>query len=105
MMKLPVCPHCNTIYRYGDVKNLIYKKGETCYHCKKNFKVRKIKILILFLIIALITAIFDFFELYVMTGTSFLTLMITNIIALTIGVLLIPFFVRFEKTDTKTKRK
>ena len=97
MIKLPVCPHCNTIYRYGDVRKMINKKGDTCYHCKKKFRVKKIKILILFLIIALITAIFDFLELYVMAGTTFLTLMITNIIALTIGVFLIQFFVRFEK--------
>ena len=97
MFKLPVCPHCKTIYRYKDVKKESVKKECTCYHCGKKFRVSKKKILILFLIIALITAIFDFFELYVMTGTNFITLMITNIIALTIGVFLIPFFVRFEK--------
>ena len=97
MMKLPVCPHCNTIYRYGDVKNLIYKKGTTCYHCKKKFKVRKNKILILFLIIALITAIFNLFQLYMVEDLSFIALMITNILFVTAGLFMIPFFISFEK--------
>ena len=77
---------------------MINKKGDICYHCKKKFRILKRKILSLFLIIVLITAIIDCFELYVMTGTSFITLMITNIVALTTGVFFIPFFVRFEKT-------
>ena len=73
MFKLPVCPHCG-----------------------KKFKVSRIKILILFLIIALITAIFDVFELYVIGNVTFLTLMITNIVTVFVGVLLMPFFVRFK---------
>lgn len=96
MFKLPVCPHCGTIFRYGDVNKLLYKKNVECYHCGKKFKVSRIKILILFLIIALITAIFDVFELYVIGNVTFLTLMITNIVIVFVGVLLMPFFVRFK---------
>lgn len=97
MFKLPVCPHCLTIYRYGDVRKLIFKNKETCYHCHKQFKVSKIKILILFLIIALITAIFDILALCMIAGTSFIGLMILNIIAVTAGFFLIPYFVEFKK--------
>lgn len=96
MFKLPVCPHCGTIFRYGDVNKLLYKKNVECYNCGKKFKVSRIKILILFLIIALITAIFDVFELYVIGNVTFLTLMITNIVTVFVGVLLMPFFVRFK---------
>ena len=97
MFKLPECPYCHTIYRYGDVRKTVYKSEEKCYHCKKSFKVSKIKILILFLIIALITAIFDILALCMIAGTSFIGLMILNIIAVTAGFFLIPYFVEFKK--------
>ncbi len=97
MFKLPVCPHCKTVYRYGDVKREMRKKKCVCYHCKGQFRAVKKKILFLFLIIALITAIFDVLELYMMKGASFVGLMITNVTALTVGFFLIPFFVSFKK--------
>lgn len=97
MMKLPVCPYCNTIYRYGDIKKIINNKNSDCYHCKKKFKIIKKNILIMFAAIILITAIVDCFELFVMSGTNFITLMITNIIALAIGFFITPYFVRFKK--------
>lgn len=97
MLKLPVCPHCKTIYRYKDVKKEAVKKECTCYHCGKKFRVSKKKILILFLIIALITAIIDVLALYMIAGTSFIGLMILNIIAVTAGFFLIPYFTEFKK--------
>ena len=97
MFKLPVCPHCKTIFRYKDVKKEAVKKECTCYHCGKKFRVSKKKILILFLIIALITAIFDVLVLYMVAGTSFIGLMILNIIAVTAGFFLIPYFTEFKK--------
>lgn len=97
MFKLPVCPHCKTIFRYKDVKKEAVKKECTCYHCGKKFRVSKKKILILFLIIALITAIFDVLALYMIADTSFIGLMILNIIAVTAGFFLIPYFTEFKK--------
>ena len=97
MFKLPVCPHCKTIYRYKDVKKEEVKKECTCYHCGKKFRVSKNKILILFLIIALITAIFDVLALYMIAGTSLIGMIIMNIIAVTAGFFLIPYFVEFKK--------
>lgn len=97
MFKLPVCPHCKTIYRYKDVKKEAVKKEFKCYHCGKKFRVSKKKILILFLIIALITAIFDVLALCMIAGTSFIGLMILNIIAVTAGFFLIPYFIEFKK--------
>lgn len=97
MFKLPVCPHCKTIFKYKDVKKEAVKKECTCYHCGKKFRVSKKKILILFLIIALITAIFDVLALYMIVGTSFIGLIILNIIAVTAGFFLIPYFTEFKK--------
>lgn len=108
MLKLPVCPHCHTIYRYGDVKNTLYEKNHKCYHCNKIFIISKIRILFLFIIIALIAAIFNVFELYMMAGINFIALLVTNIIIITVGILLIPFFVKFKICNDfsdKMKRK
>lgn len=95
MLKLPTCPHCNTIYRYGDVKKEMNKKQCVCYNCGKKFKPSKKKIYILFLIIILITAIFDVFSLYMIEGLSFIGLLVINIAAVTAGYLLMPYAVRF----------
>jgi CXXC-20-CXXC protein len=99
MFKLPTCPYCNTIYRYGDVKKSLGKSEVKCYHCEKNFKVSKIKILILFLLIAFITAILNIFQLCLIEGLTFAGLMITNVIAVTIGIFLIPYFITYKKSD------
>lgn len=96
MFKLPICPHCKTIFRYKDVNRLLYKKNVECYHCGKKFRVSRKKFFILFLIIALITAIVDAFELYVIEDISFLALMLTNIITVFIGSLLLPYFCEFK---------
>lgn len=101
MFKLPVCPHCGTIYRYKDVKKELEKKESSCYHCGEKFKISKKKFLILFLIIALITAIFDILELYMISGTNLFGMIITNVIVITVGFLLIPYFTQFKKFNIK----
>ncbi len=97
MFKLPECPYCHTIYRYGDVRKTVYKSEEKCYHCKKSFKVSKIKILILFLIIAFITAILNIFQLYMIEGLTFIGIIITNVVVVTLGIFLIPYFIGYKE--------
>lgn len=97
MLKLPVCPHCNTIYRYSDISKIMNKKSAFCYHCKKRFEIKRKNFLILFLIIALFCAIFDVFELYMVAHTSFIVLVVTNVVFIVTGLLLRPFFTKFKK--------
>lgn len=99
MLKLPVCPHCNTIYRYNDVSKIMNKKSVVCYHCKKNFKIKRKNILILFLIIALICAIFDVLELYLGVSVNFIALVVTNVVLICVGLILRPYFVKFSGSD------
>ena len=97
MFKLPECPYCHTIYRYGDVRKTVYKSEEKCYHCKKSFKVSKIKILILFLIIAFITAILNIFQLYMIEDLTSIGIIITNVVVVTLGIFLIPYFIGYKE--------
>lgn len=99
MPKLPVCPHCNTIYRYRDVRRIMNEKSEVCYHCKKSFEIKRKKLWILILIIALICAIFDVFELYMVAQTNFITLVVTNVPFICIGLIFRPFYIKFVKTE------
>lgn len=97
MLKLPVCPHCNTIYRYSDISKIMNKKSAVCYHCKMSLKVDRKNFLILFLIIALFCTIFDVFELYMVAQTNFIVLVVTNVVFIVTGLLLRPFFTKFKK--------
>lgn len=97
MPRLPVCPHCNTIYRYGDVSRVINKKSVVCYNCKKSFNVKRKNFLILFLIIALFCAIFDVFELYMGAPSNLIVLVVTNVVFICVGLLLRPYFTIFNK--------
>jgi CXXC-20-CXXC protein len=41
---MKVCPHCGTVYRYGDLFRMMKQsfgkdKEEVCYHCKKVMKI------------------------------------------------------------------
>lgn len=105
MFKLPQCPHCNTIFRYGDVRRIMSKKKIKCYHCDGDIFINKKKFLILFLEIALICAIFNVLELYMVGTISFIALCVTNVLFLTVGIFLMPFFVKFEKSDKKLNNR
>lgn len=97
MFRLPVCPHCHTVYRYGDVKKVSKKKIEKCYHCKKDFKVSKSGILILLLIVIAIGIEVNIFQINVFNNINFAVMFVTNIVLVIMAVLFLPFFVSFKK--------
>lgn len=92
---LPVCPYCNTIYRYGDVRRLIFKKSEICYHCGKNFKISKKKLLIMLLEFLILYALIDLLFIGVV-GVTLIVLFIINVVLVAAGIFMIPYYIRFE---------
>ena len=93
---LPVCPHCNTVYRYSDVKKIRFKKSEKCYHCKKNFKISKKKLIIMIIELLIIYAALGLFLIGVV-GIKPLVLFIINVFLVAAGILLIPYYIMFVK--------
>ena len=107
MFRLPVCPHCKTVYGYGDVKKLMFKKECECYHCSKKIRVKKIPgILVLVAIILLLCVVFNVLLLSKAVSLDLITMLIMfgiTIIFLVAGYFLIPFFVSFGKNKKDGK--
>jgi membrane protein YdbS with pleckstrin-like domain len=97
VFKLPICPHCRTIYRYGDVRKNLNTKIHTCYHCKKQFKTSFSGLWILLLIIIAIGIIVNLIEISVFARTNVTALLVTNIILVLFFLLFVPFFTKFRK--------
>lgn len=91
---LPVCPHCNTVYRYSDVKKLILKKSEKCYYCKKDFKISKKKLVVMVIELLIVYAAIGLLLMGVI-GVTPLVLFIINIFLVAAGVMLVPYYIMF----------
>ena len=106
MFKLPVCPHCGTIYRYKDTKEAIKKKDNVCYHCNKKFRAGIFPGMIVGAILPLIACIaINIFLLTRMKEFQILPLIAVTLIFILIIYLIIPFFTKFRKTDDIKENK
>lgn len=99
MFRLPVCPHCKTVYSYKEVKENNKKKLIKCYHCKKEFKNNRRGLIILGLMVLVLTAAFNVFMLNNSSDifVSVVLIAVISVIAVLIGILLIPFFIGYKK--------
>lgn len=112
MFRLPVCPHCGTVYRYRDTKKAFQQKENTCYHCKKSFRARLLPYVFVETIILLPLCIgLNILMLYRMTRLNLIALFAVTVGFLILGYLLSPFFIHFQKSEKtpenrrKTQRK
>ncbi len=101
--KHSVCPHCKTVYRYSDLKKIMWKKSEECYHCKKNFRVSRKSFLILALELIAIYAIMNVIAIGVVESVNFISLFIMNIIPALAAVMLLPLYIEIIKEKKKHK--
>ncbi|MBQ3331513.1 MAG: hypothetical protein IJG87_10100 [Ruminococcus sp.] len=106
MFRLPVCPHCGTVYRYRDTKQAIIKKENVCYHCQKKFKARIFPYLLVGALIPLALCIgFNIFLLSRMTDLELLPLFAATLVGILIIYLIIPFFTKFKKINEDIDEK
>jgi len=108
LLKLPVCPHCQAVYRYDEVKNMCRYRHIECRHCKKVFTVESRKGKIIYftidsiLLIAMNIVLFHFAEIHP------LGLILFTLVFFGLSLLLVPFTVRFNIYDSyreKQKKK
>ena len=99
MFRLPVCPHCHTVYSYGEVlKNK--KRKNQCYHCKKEFRRTRFPgYLLLGLIVLVITVLVNIsiMGLFSDIKTLLITVFIISVIEVFIAIVFTPFFIRYIK--------
>lgn len=105
MFRLPLCPHCQTVYRYQDTRKAIKKKHCTCYHCQKDFKASIFpEILVIGLIIVALSILVNILLLYRMKSLNLILLFVSTILFLGLLYVLIPFFVSFKKENDNHKK-
>ena len=106
MFKLPVCPHCGTVYRYKDTKNAIVNKENECYHCHKTFRIRIFPYVLLEAIALIAVSIgLNLLILSRMSSLNLIPLFLITFGILMIILILVPFFTHFVKTEDKKKKK
>ena len=111
MFRLPVCPHCGTIYRYRDVWNAVRqskkprKDDNHCYHCEKKFNL-SFKGLWLWLMLWLLLSIgMNLLLLSQMTRLDLFVMFAATLGLMALAVALIPYFVAFKAAEEQTKKK
>ena len=105
MFKLPICPHCGTVYRYRDTEKAIRQKDNECYHCHKRFKAKIFPYMLVEAIVFVVISIgFNLLILSRMYRFSFVPLFAVTLVFLLIIRLLIPFFTHFKKTESSEKK-
>lgn len=105
MFQLPVCPYCNTIYRYKDVKKTIGEKEHTCYHCNKKFAVKKFPgVLVLWLLLILVAVVINVVMLLIMPILQIIPVIVTSILAVLLALVFIPYFMGYKKIDEIKER-
>lgn len=92
-----VCPHCKTVYRYGDLNGLKLKKQTVCYHCHKTIQIKKTGVWWLLLEMLIIYALLNVILLGFVQGLSFLALFFINIIPAAAAAVLLPLYLELRK--------
>ncbi len=108
MFKMPVCPYCHTVYRYGDVRKNKNKKIIECYHCKKYFNQKKyLGYAVLAVILVFIAVVINLIILNLTADflTSIIPLIIVSVSAVIIFMIFNPFFVSYKKTKDNIKNE
>ena len=106
MFRLPICPHCGTVYHYKEVRNAVKKKENTCYHCEKKFRARLFPgILIAAVIPIALSILLNLVMLNRMQEMQLLPLFAVTLAFLLIIYLIIPFFVSFKKNEKNENKK
>ena len=104
MFKLPVCPHCGTVYRFRDTVKAVAQKENVCYHCQKKFKAKFFPDILVAAAIAIAASIgMNLLILSRITSFNLFPLFAVTIGLLLLVILVIPFFTRFKKIEEAPK--
>ena len=111
MFKLPVCPYCDTVYRYSDVWKEIRRQSQMsknreadngCYHCHRCFKISWMPGGILLMILWIACSIgTNLLLLSRMTQLNIWLMMTATLLYFAVVIVICPFFVKFRTIEKK----
>ena len=105
MFRLPVCPHCKTVYHYKETRKAVREKNFVCYHCKKKIRATLIPgIFVLGAIIVTLSILTNLLMLSSMTYLNLILLFVSTFLYLGLLYILIPFFASFKGDNTEQSR-
>lgn len=96
MLKLPVCPHCHTVYSYGEVRKIAKEKSHICYHCKKEFKASRKPCIVPAIILLVLAVAANVGVLYMTPSLNFYVLVGINVFFILLAAALFPLFTVFK---------
>lgn len=98
MFQLPVCPYCHTVYHYKEVRKTKNNKQQICYHCGKEFNIKKFPgILILWLIVIFSAVLLNVAVLMIMPVFNIIPLIAISFIAVILGLIFVPYFTAYKR--------
>ncbi len=103
MFKLPVCPYCHTVYRYGDVRRVMNKKQHECYNCGKIIKISKKGYWIIIVIALLLSAVSTFVIMSIFENATVIAPYTATVILILAAFFARPFFIKFISNEQKKR--
>ena len=105
MFRLPVCPHCGTVYRYRDTLKAQRQKDNTCYHCGKSFRAGILPGAALEALILLPLCVgFNILLLTRMERLDLFALFASTAVFILLAYVCSPYFTRFKKSEQKAEK-
>lgn len=103
MFKLPVCPHCHTVYRYGDVRQVMNKKQYECYNCKKTMIISKKGYWKIIVAALLLSSLSTFVIMSIFENATVIAPYIATVIWIIAAFFARPFFIKFISNEQKKR--
>lgn len=104
--KLPVCPYCHGVYRYGEVRKLSKYKNIQCRNCEKVFIIsEKKEKIIYFSVICLLLIAINLLLFYTITGITIYHSLVFTVLFFSVSLIFYPFFIKFKKQNEDESEK
>ena len=105
MFRLPVCPHCRTVYHYRDTVKAVQKKENRCYHCEQGFRAKLFPGVLIPIVLGIGLCIAtNLLLLSQMKSLTLWWLLLCTLLYFALIAVVTPFFARFGKEE-KQKHK
>lgn len=106
LFRLPVCPYCNAVNSYNDVRKSTKLKVKRCHHCNAMYRISYLAGRIgLLVIVGVILVAFNLLILYTSQGLNLQLMVIVTFSGVALAVILFPFTVQYKTMSRQEIKK